>query len=93
MDNDTLLHKLDQILSDRGHKYGNFEKNAEIAQKFKEILRDSPNWEKMTHRQREALEMIVHKMARILNGDPDYSDSWEDIAGYVFCTLRAINPN
>ena len=33
--------------------------------------------------QAEALEMIVHKIARIINGDADYSDSWRDIAGYA----------
>jgi hypothetical protein len=33
--------------------------------------------------QREALEMIAHKIARILNGDPNYSDNWIDVAGYA----------
>jgi len=27
--------------------------------------------------------MILHKIARILNGDPEYSDNWHDIAGYA----------
>ena len=27
--------------------------------------------------------MILHKLARILNGDPNYVDSWHDIAGYA----------
>jgi len=31
----------------------------------------------------EALDMIAHKIARILNGDPNYADSWDDIAGYA----------
>lgn len=33
--------------------------------------------------QYEALDMIAHKIARIINGDPDYADSWDDIAGYA----------
>ena len=33
--------------------------------------------------QRESLDMIVHKIARILNGDPNHVDSWHDIAGYA----------
>lgn len=33
--------------------------------------------------QQEALDMIAHKLGRILNGDPDYADSWADIAGYA----------
>lgn len=28
-------------------------------------------------------EMIAHKIARILNGDPNYADNWHDIAGYA----------
>ena len=27
--------------------------------------------------------MICHKIGRIVNGDPDYADSWIDIAGYA----------
>ena len=27
--------------------------------------------------------MIAHKIGRILNGDPNYADSWVDIAGYA----------
>ena len=33
--------------------------------------------------QREALEMLALKIARILNGDPNYADSWHDVAGYA----------
>jgi hypothetical protein len=33
--------------------------------------------------QLEALDMIAHKIARILNGDPNYADNWIDIAGYA----------
>jgi hypothetical protein len=33
--------------------------------------------------QAEALDMIFHKIGRILNGDPNYADSWIDIAGYA----------
>jgi hypothetical protein len=33
--------------------------------------------------QRESLDMIQHKISRILNGDPNIVDSWADIAGYA----------
>jgi hypothetical protein len=32
---------------------------------------------------RESLAMICQKMARIVNGDPFYRDSWHDIVGYA----------
>ena len=44
---------------------------------------DSPNWPGLTDAQREALEMVAHKIGRILNGDPNYHDSWHDIVGYA----------
>jgi hypothetical protein len=46
-------------------------------------MRDTPNWKRLAPYQKEALEMKAHKIGRILNGDPDYSDSWIDIAGYA----------
>lgn len=33
--------------------------------------------------QQEALDMIAHKIGRIINGNPYYTDSWVDIAGYA----------
>jgi hypothetical protein len=33
--------------------------------------------------QRAALAMIAHEIARIMHGDPNYADSWVDIAGYA----------
>lgn len=40
-------------------------------------------WVSLASDQKESLEMIAHKIGRILNGDPNYSDSWHDIAGYA----------
>ena len=40
-------------------------------------------WLKLAPDQQEALDMICHKVGRIVNGDPDYIDSWDDIAGYA----------
>ena len=37
----------------------------------------------LAYDQQESLDMICHKIARIVNGDPDYADSWVDIAGYA----------
>ena len=78
-------------LAERGTRYGTFAENARISQNLKKALVDSPNWTRLRPDQKEALEMIAHKTARILNGDPDYHDSWHDIAGYtklVADTLR-----
>ena len=76
---------IDTTLAQRGARYGLFIGHARIAQSFKAyVRREHPEkWEQMSFDQQEALDMIFHKIARILNGDPDYSDSWVDIAGYA----------
>lgn len=74
------------ILAERGARYGEFIDHARISQILKDEMRlciSKNKWESLAADQREALEMIAHKIARILNGDPDYSDSWRDIAGYA----------
>lgn len=71
------------ILDERGKRYGRFAEHAFIAQIIKGAMADSPGWERLSLAQREALDMIGHKIARILNGDPSYVDSWADIAGYA----------
>jgi hypothetical protein len=37
--------------------------------------------------------MICHKMARIVNGDADYDDSWIDIAGYATLVAERLRGN
>ena len=75
----------EQILSERGARYGRFRDHADVSQDLKDVVRDAcearGKW--LDADMREALEMICHKMARIINGDPAYPDSWDDIAGYA----------
>lgn len=72
---------VDKILEERGSRYGKFKDHAEITQGLKFFLQ--PYGGKLSASQTEALEMIFHKIGRILNGDPNYADSWVDIAGYA----------
>jgi hypothetical protein len=75
---DTLA----DTLTERGKRYGKFADHAKITQDLKGVMRACPKWAALTSSQKEALEMVVHKIGRILNGDPDYDDSWVDVAGY-----------
>lgn len=72
-----------KTLAERGKRYGSFDEHARITQNIKASIKDSPNWDSLTPSMKESLEMIAHKMGRILNGDPTYADSWHDIAGYA----------
>lgn len=75
--------QVDATLVERGNRYGEFDSHARITQNIKAAMADSPNWATLDDDMREALEMVAHKVGRILNGDPQYADSWHDIAGYV----------
>lgn len=74
---------IDTTLKERGNRYGEFDEHARITQAIKAAMVDSPNWSGLRSDMKEALEMVAHKVGRILNGDPFYHDSWHDIIGYT----------
>ena len=77
------MANVDSTLNERGKRYGEFRTHAEITQSLKEPMWRTTGWDRLNASQKEALEMVAHKIGRILNGDPNYADSWHDIAGYV----------
>ena len=79
-------------LDERGKRYGTFTGHAKITQALKAAMADSLNWSTLADDQREALEMVAHKIGRILNGDPDYHDSWHDIVGYAKLVADRLLP-
>ncbi len=85
------LNDIVGTLQDRGSNYGRFVDQAKYVQGLKEVLHGSPNWGTMAHDQKEALEMIVHKISRIVNGNPNYADSWHDIIGYAKLVEDRLN--
>lgn len=81
---------IDETLKERGDRYGEFSEHARITQNMKRAMQDSPNWGKLPDDMKEALEMVAHKVGRILNGDPAYIDSWHDIIGYTRLVEKAL---
>ena len=84
---------VDVILAERGNRYGTFENHARISQALKRAMHDSPNWSKLTDVQKEGLEMIQHKVARMLNGDPSYLDNIIDVVGYATLVKDVMEAN
>jgi len=74
---------INEILEERGKRYGQFKHNASVAQQIKFAMDQGRNVEHLESHHKEALEVIASKIARIVNGDPDYIDNWVDIAGYA----------
>ncbi len=73
---------LDETLSTRGSTHGKWKDNAETSQAIKEVFHQN-TLSNLTPQMHEALDMIAHKIARILSGDPKHKDHWHDIAGYA----------
>lgn len=83
---------INATLAERGGRYGTFENQARICQNIKRAFADSPNWEALADDQRECLDMLANKVGRILNGDPNYHDSWHDIIGYTKLVADRLEP-
>lgn len=72
-----------KTLEARGDRYGDYSGHAPTSQNLKDEMRRHPGWARLSPDKRESLDMIQHKVARILNGDPEYKDNWHDIGGYA----------
>lgn len=80
-------------LAQRGSRYGDFTDHARLCQGLMSEMicfnpREQPAsalspWEKLDPVKKQALTVIMDKIARILSGDPNYDDNWHDIQGYA----------
>jgi hypothetical protein len=89
------MSDIDKVLDERGDRYGKFVGHASVSQSLKWVVRNSLEMRKknLEPDQQEALDMICHKIARIVNGDPNYADSWIDIAGYATLVADRLEGN
>ncbi len=91
--NSDCIKSVNETLDERGNRYGDFTDHARIAQQLQDVMRQHEiknhnnethrNWEYLSAVQKQALTVIADKIARILNGDPNYADNWHDIQGYA----------
>lgn len=73
------------LIAARQKTHGEFADTARVAQRLKEVLRDEAA--DLTDEQREAIDGIFVKLARIVAGDADHADHWRDIAGYALLAI------
>jgi hypothetical protein len=71
------------LLEQRRQTHGDFTDVALVAQATKDIWRAGAGWKNLSPVQREGLEMIAHKIARIICGNPNHLDHYIDIVGYA----------
>jgi hypothetical protein len=76
-------------IPNRDQQHGGMEPVGLRAQALKVTIHHAPNWHLLTSGEQEALDMICHKLARILCGaDPHDPEHWEDVAGYAIAARR-----
>ena len=80
---DQILGQTDALLAERGSTHGDYPTQAAVTQAIKAAMRTGPNWNRLSDAQRDALEMLAVKQGRILCGDPDFQDHWDDLEGYA----------
>lgn len=82
------MSDIGETLKERGATHGPFGEQAALSQKLKSICRY--NEDRRTDAQNESLDMICHKMSRILVGNADFADHWFDIEGYAELIVKEI---
>lgn len=80
---------LGKILEERGSNYGDFAEMALFAQNLKVMLVT----DRMNTVQRECMDLICTKLARLVIGNPNHADSWVDIAGYAQLAMKEPKEN
>jgi len=84
------MSDLDKTLEERGNRYGSFEDNARVSRMLLDVALEADKG-KLSVVHIEGLDYIFKKIARIVNGDPNYDDSWHDIAGFATLVENWIN--
>lgn len=78
-------------IPNRDEKHGGLTLVGLTSQRLKEVMRSGRNHSVLHDSEKEALDMIAHKIARILHGaDPHNREHWEDVAGYALAAMRAM---
>lgn len=82
---------INATLADRRKTHGDFSVHADVTQGLKSVMHEQSQWCRLTDPQCEALDMIAHKIGRILSGDPNHVDHWHDIAGYATLVEKQLS--
>ena len=94
-DEEECEETVDDVLNARAQNYGKFIEGAEIMQMTKRLVHNyiEQRGTSLAFDQLEAIDMIIHKLGRIINGNPDHLDNWVDIAGYSTLVADRLKGN
>ena len=80
-----MTTNVNALLAKRGRTHGNYATHAFITQDLKRVITHyvADLDRRLDNDMQESLDMIAHKIGRIIAGDPSFADHWADIAGYA----------
>lgn len=83
---------MDPSIPNRDDQHGGVQAVGWLSQLIKLSMRSTLNWNRLSSGGQESLDMIAHKIGRILSGgDPHDRQHWEDIAGYARAAMRSFD--
>lgn len=86
----------EKLIKERGKTHGAYADHARVTQRLKAIIHDELARRKgrkqrdLSAPQLETIDMILHKIGRVIAGDPDIHDHWDDMAGYATIASKEI---
>lgn len=79
----------DSLLDEREKTHGPYAVKCEIIMA---IMREVEGYRAgLSDVQNVSLDMIIHKLGRILSGDPNFAEHWLDICGYSMLVVRDLS--
>ena len=81
----------EKLLDERRKTHGDYAVHARITQEALAVFTQGPNWPTLPPTVRETIHMICHKLGRVVSGNPNEPDHYDDIAGYAKLISRELS--
>lgn len=82
------------LLGERGKTHGDYTRHAAVTQDLKRCIhfwlnkRGEDGQPDLSDEAKETLDMIAHKIGRVIAGQWDHPDHWRDISGYASLVIE-----
>jgi hypothetical protein len=82
--------RAEKLIQVRPTTHGDFSDGAKFTQSVMRSAAAAPSWPLLTDVQKECFHHIVQKLQRVVCGDPNTRDHWDDVAGYAMIASKRI---
>ena len=84
------MTETEKILKEREETYGDFSSVVTLTDELVDLVSNKKGFREIDKEIQFALFMILHKIARAVNGDIEYIDNYRDIAGYAELIVKHL---